>query len=159
MVVVCLRRVSCPRAKGGAHNFVGRRAHAHNTIQALLRLEGSKAPILSFPSSTFPAGAQGMVLEAAVDPNVLSYPVPIIMRECGEVVRQDETSPWTLSEARFVLERRARQSPVLIPRARPSPSLGGRARRSQSLSSRARRSWPKGVGRGGTKLPSFGQKT
>ena len=60
MVAVCLRRVLCLRAEGGAYNSVGRRARAHNTIQALLRLEGSKAPILSFPGSTFPVGAQGM---------------------------------------------------------------------------------------------------
>ena len=134
----------------------------------MLHLEGSKAPIPSFPGGTFPAGAQGMVLEATVDPNVLSYPVSIIMREQGEVVRQDKTSPWTSSEARFILGRRARRSPVprgsgeaeltLIPQARPSLALGGRARQSLSLSPRARRSWPKGVGRGGTKLPSFGQE-
>ena len=60
MVVVCLRRVPCPRAEGGAYNSVGRRARAHNTFQALLCLEGSKAPIPSFPSSTFPVEAQGM---------------------------------------------------------------------------------------------------
>ena len=60
--------------------------------RALWRSEGFKAPVQSFPGSTFPAGAQGMVLEAVVDPNVLSCPVPIIMREWGEVVRQDETS-------------------------------------------------------------------
>ena len=147
MVVAYLRRVSCPRAEGGAYNSTGRRARTCNTFQILLCLGGSRAPIPSFPGSTFPTGAQGMVLEAAVDPNVLSYPTPIIVRERGEVVRQDETSPWTSSEARFVLRRRSRQSPVLIPRARPSPSLGGRARRSQSLSSQARRSWPLSLGR------------
>ena len=149
VVVVYLRRVPCPRDEGGAYNSIGRRARTRNTFQALLCLEGSKAPVPSFPGSTFPAGAQGMVLEAVVDPNVLSCPVPIIMRKQGEVVSQDETSPWTSSEARFVLGRRARRRPVLIPWARPSPSLGGRARRSLSLSPRARRSWPKGVGRGG----------
>ena len=92
MVVVYLRWVPCPRAEGGAYNSVGRGACARNTIQALLRLEGSKAPIPLFPGSTFPVGAQGMVLEAVVDPNSLSCPIPIIMRERGEVVRQDETS-------------------------------------------------------------------
>ena len=39
-----------------------------------------------------------MVLEAVVDPNVLSCPVPIIMRERGEVVRQDKTSLYPLGE-------------------------------------------------------------
>ena len=93
VVVAYLRRVPCPRAEGGAYNSTGQRARTCNTFQALLRPEGSKATVLSFPGSTFPTGAQGMVLEAVVDPNVLSCPVPIIMREWGEVVRQDETSP------------------------------------------------------------------
>ena len=57
VVVVCLRQVPCPRAEGSVYNSVGRRARARNTIQALLCLERSKAPILSFPSSTFPIGA------------------------------------------------------------------------------------------------------
>ena len=146
MVVAYLRRVSCPRAEGGAYNSTGRGAHTCNTFQALLCPEGSKAPIPSFPGSTFPTKVQGMVLEAAVDLNVLSYPIPIIMREQGEVVRQDETSPWISSEARFVLRCRVRRRPVLIPRVRSSPSLRGRARRSLSLSPRVRWSWPKGVG-------------
>ena len=140
VVVVCLRRVPCLRTEGGAYNSVGRRACARNTIQALPRLEGSKAPIPSFPGSTFPPGAQGIVLEAVVDPNVLSYPVPIIMRERGEVVRRDETSLRTSGKARSVLGRRARWSLAFIPWARPSPALGGRARRSLALSPRARRS-------------------
>ena len=92
MVVVYLHRVPCPRAEGGAYNSTGQGARTYNTFRALRRPEGSKAPVPSFPGSTFPARAQGMVLEAVVDPNVLSCPVPIIMREQGEVVRQDETS-------------------------------------------------------------------
>ena len=32
-----------------------------------------------------------MVLDAAVDPNVFSYPVPIIMKERGAVVRRGRT--------------------------------------------------------------------
>ena len=38
-------------------DFIGRRARTRNTFQALLRPEGSKAPIPSFPGSTFPAEA------------------------------------------------------------------------------------------------------
>ena len=41
-----------------------------------------------------------MVLDAVVDPNVMSYPVPIIMRERGAVVRQGGASLWTSGEAR-----------------------------------------------------------
>ena len=40
---------------------------------------------MSFLGSTFPARVQGMVLGAMVDPNVLSCPVPIIMREWVEL--------------------------------------------------------------------------
>ena len=90
--------------------------------------EWAKVPIPSFPSSTFPTGAQGMVLDAAVDLNVLSYPVPIIMRERGEVVRRDGTSLWILGEARSILGRRARRSVAFIYRARPSLALRGRVR-------------------------------
>ena len=92
MVVVYLHRVPCPRAEGGAYNSTGRGVRACNTFWALRRPGGSKAPVQSFPGCTFPAGAQGMVLEAVVDPNVLSCPVTIIVREWGEVVRQEETS-------------------------------------------------------------------
>ena len=92
MVVVYLHRVPCPRAEGGAYNSIGRGVRACNTFWALRRPGGSKAPVQSFPGSTFPTEAHGMVLEAVVDLNVLSCLVPIIMREQGEVVRQDETS-------------------------------------------------------------------
>ena len=51
-----------------------------------------------------------MVLDAAVDPNVLSYPVPIIMRERGVVVRRGGASLWTSGEARFALSPWARRS-------------------------------------------------
>ena len=78
---------SGPGAEGGAYNSTGQRARTCNTFQALLHPEGSKAPVPSFPGSTFPAGAQGMVLEAVVDLNILSCPVPIIMRERGEFVK------------------------------------------------------------------------
>ena len=100
-----------------------------------------------------------MVFEAAVDLNVLSYSVPIIMRGRGEVDSQGETSLWTSGEAKSALggRREAESIPkpsseaelALIPWVRPSPALGGRARQSLALSPRARRSWPKDVGRGG----------
>ena len=80
MVVVYLHRVPCPRAEGGAYNSTGRGVRACNTFWALRRPGGSKAPVQSFPGSTFPTRAQGMVLEAVVDLNVLSYTVPVIMR-------------------------------------------------------------------------------
>ena len=158
MVVVCLRQVSCPRAEGGTHNSVGRRACAHNTIQVLLRLEGSKAPIPSFPGSTFPAGAQGMVPGTVV----LTYePCLAFLHMSSSSLRMG--SPWSDGSSRPSVcrskksgeqascEPRSRgqsrgvgagSSVVGVPRARPSPSLGGQARRSQSLSSRARQSWP-----------------
>jgi len=44
VVVVCLCRVLRPRAEGGAYNTVGQKVRAHNTIQPLPRLEGSKSP-------------------------------------------------------------------------------------------------------------------
>ena len=135
--------------------------------------------------------------DAMVDPNVLSYPVPIIMRERGAVVRRGGASLWTSGEARSVLGRQVRRSRAFIHRERRSPALGGRLRRSPALvvgrgrvytsgvgrggvsllavrrgeawprtsgeadlalSPRVRRSWPTGVGRGGTKLPSSGKK-
>ena len=87
-----------------------------------------------------------MILDVAVDLNVLSYPVPIIMRERGEVVRRDETSLRTSDEARSVLGRRARRSLAFIRGARPNPQPSGeaelahghRARRSLYLGGRAR---------------------
>ena len=68
-----------------------------------------------------------MVLEATVDPNILSYSVPIIMRGRGEVDRWDKTNLWTSGEAKS--------------------ALGGRERQSLSLSPWARRSWPLSLGR------------
>ena len=43
-----------------------------------------------------------MVLDDAVDPNVLSYPMPIIMREWGAVVRRGGANLWTSGEARSI---------------------------------------------------------
>ena len=48
--------------------------------------EWSKVPIPSYPSGTFPTTAQGMVLGAAFDPNVKSYPVLILMKAQGVLV-------------------------------------------------------------------------
>ena len=48
--------------------------------------EWSKAPIPSYPGGTFPAAAQGMVLGAAFDSNVMSYPVLIFMKAQGVLV-------------------------------------------------------------------------
>ena len=62
-------------------------------------------------------GAQGMVLDAVVDPNVLSYPVPSIMRERGTVVRRGGANPWTLGEAE--------PSPQGSGEAEPSPRGSG----------------------------------
>ena len=63
---------------------------------------------------------QGMVLDAVVDLNILSYPVPIIMRERGVIVRQGGASLWTSGEARSALGGRARRSIALAHRARQS---------------------------------------
>ena len=100
-----------------------------------------------------PIGAQGMVLDAAVDPNVLSYPVPSIMREWGTVVRRGGANPWTSGEAE--------PSPRGSGEAEPSPRGSGEAESSPqpsdeaepSPSHRGRQSWPTGLGRGGTKTP------
>ena len=66
-----------------------------------------------------------MVIGAMVDPNVLSCPVPIIMRD--------------RYRSGLVLGRRVRRRPIPISWARPTPPLRGRARQSLSLSPRARR--------------------
>ena len=154
MVVVCLRQVPCPRAEGGAHNSVGQRARTHNTIQALLRLEGSKASIPSFPGSTFPIGAQGMdsgIVVLTYEPCLAFLRTSSGSLRTGSprsdgsnrpLVRRSEKSGEQAScEPRLWGRSRgvgAGSSAVGIPRARLSPSLGGRVRRSQSLSSRAR---------------------
>ena len=74
-----------------------------------------------------------MVLDVVVDLNVMSYPVPIIMREWGVVVRRGGASLWTSGEARSVLGRWARWSLGFIRRARLSLALRGRARWSLAL--------------------------
>ena len=53
-----------------------------------------------------------MVLDAAVDPNVLSYPVPIIMKERGAVVRRGGASLWTSGEVRSIGRGGAKPSGV-----------------------------------------------
>ena len=51
-----------------------------------------------------------MVLGTVVDSNVLSYPVPIIMKEQGAVVGRGEGIPQPSGEAELALSRRARRS-------------------------------------------------
>ena len=66
-----------------------------------------------------------MVLSTAVDSNVLSYPVLVIMKEHGAVIGQGGACPQTLGEAEPALSRRARRSlPSDIGRggAYPQPS-------------------------------------
>jgi len=73
--------------------------------------EWSKVPIPSYPGGTFPTAAQGIVLGAAFDPNVKSYPVLILMMEQGVFVGRGgvcprpsgelESSPRGLGEAEF----------------------------------------------------------
>ena len=53
---------------------------------------------------------QGMVLNTAVDSNVLSYPVPIIMKEQGAVVGRDGASPQTSGEVESTPKHWARRS-------------------------------------------------
>jgi len=55
--------------------------------------------------------------------------------------------------------RRASRRLALSPRARPCPPQRRRARQRLALIPRVRQSYPKGVGRGGTKLLSFEQGT
>ena len=78
---------SSPGAEGDAYNTVGRKVCAHNTIQLLPYLEGSKAPVPSCFDSTFLQRRRAWSSMTRFDPNALSYPVLIIMRERGAVVR------------------------------------------------------------------------
>ena len=87
MVVECPCLVPHPGAEGGAYNTVGRKVRAHNTIQLMPFLEGSKAPVPSCSDSTFLQRHRAWSSMLRFDLNVLSYPVPIIMRERGAVVR------------------------------------------------------------------------
>jgi len=100
-----------------------------------------------------------MVLDAAVDPNVLSYSVPIIMKERGAVVGRGgarprasveaEPSPRGSVEAEPTPRGQARRSLYLVGwarrsldfcrRVRGSLALGGRARRNRSSVVWARR--------------------
>ena len=88
-----------------------------------------------------------MVLDAAVDPNVLSYPMPIIMKERGAVVRRGGASLWTSGETGPALGRQARRSLAFIHRARRSPSSGVGRGEAQ----------PSGVGRGGAQPLGLGE--
>jgi len=129
VVVVYLRRVPCPRAEGGAYNSIGRGVRACNTFWALWRSEGFKAPVQSFPGSTFPAGAQGMVLEAMVDLNVLSCSVPIIMRERGRScqVRRNLSLDIERGEVRPRSSSEVESSPYPLGETEPAPRGSGKA--------------------------------
>ena len=129
VVVVYLRRVPCPRAEGGAYNSIGRGARTYTTFWALRRLEVSKAPVPSFLGSTFPARVQGMVLGAMVDPNVLSCPVPIIMRERGRScqVRQNQSLDIERGEVHPRSSGEAETSPYPLGETEPAPRGSGKA--------------------------------
>ena len=69
-----------------------------------------------------------MVLGTVVDSNVLSYPVPVIMKEQGAVVGRGGACPGTLDEAEPTLSRRARRSqPSAVGRGEASPQPSGEA--------------------------------
>ena len=145
VVVVYLHRVPCPRAEGGAYNSTGRGVRACNTFWALRRPGGSKAPVQSFPGSTFPTRAQGMVLEAVVDPNVWSCTVPVIMRG-----RERSLSGKIKPAFGY---RSGRGSSLVVGRGEVySLALrrdGGHPFALGAFCPWVRRGWPKGVGRDG----------
>ena len=100
-------------------------------------LEWSKAPISSYPSGTFPTVAQGMVLGAAFDPNVKSYPVLILMMEQGVLVGRGGVCPQSLGEAE--------PSPRGSGEAESSPRGSGKAESSPEPLGEAESS-PRGLG-------------
>ena len=77
-------------------------------------LEWSKAPILSYPGGTFPAAAQGMVLGAVFDLNVMWYPMLILMKARGVLVGRGGASPRPSGKAEPTIGRRARRSPPSV---------------------------------------------
>ena len=115
---------------------------------ALPHLEGSKRPSCH-ALTVLSCRAQGMVLDATVDPNILSYPMPIIMRERGAVVRRGRASPWTSGEARRNL--------AFGGWARRSLALRVSARWSIALSPRVRRSCPPAIWGGGVNRRASGE--
>jgi len=69
-----------------------------------------------------------MVLGTAVDLSVLSYPVPVIMKEQGAVTGRDRAYPRTLGGAELALSHQARQSqPSAIERGGVCPQTSGEA--------------------------------
>ena len=99
-----------------------------------------------------------------VDPNVLSYPVPIIMRERGVVCQEKRSQSLDIGRDEVHQARRnlafggrARRSPALGGRARRSLALGGRVKWSLALSPRARRSRPPAVRGGGASRRASGE--
>ena len=69
-----------------------------------------------------------MVLGTAVDSNVLSYPVLVIMKEQGEVVGRGGACPQPSGEAEPALGHRARRSqPSAVGRGGACPRTSGEA--------------------------------
>ena len=67
-----------------------------------------------------------MVLGTAVDSNLLSYLMLVIMKEQGAVVGRGGASPQPSGEAELALRCRTRQSqPSAIGRGRASPQMSG----------------------------------
>ena len=99
-----------------------------------------------------------MVLGTAVDSNVMSYPVLVIMKEQGIVIERGEACPQPSGEAKLALSYRVRWSqpsvirqggvqPSGVEQGGASPQLSGEAR---PVPDRwARWSQPLAVGRGG----------
>ena len=89
-----------------------------------------------------------MVLGTAVDSNVLSYPVLIIIKEQGAVVGLGGACPQPSGEAEPALKHQAGQSqPSDVERGGASPQPSSKAE--PALSHRARQSQPLAIGRGG----------
>jgi len=81
-----------------------------------------------------------------VDPNILSYPVPIIMRERGVVCQEKRSQSLDIGRDEV---HQARRNLAFGGRARRSLALRGRVKWSLALSPQARRSRPPAVGGGG----------
>ena len=66
---------------------------------------------------------QGMVLDTAVDSNVLSYLVLVFMKDQGAVVERGGASPQSSGEAESSPQRSGEVEPALGSRARQSQPL------------------------------------
>ena len=143
VVVVCLCQVPCPRRQH-CRTKVG----AYNTVRALSGQKGPKAPVLSYPDSTFLQAYRAWpsvlrLLECPVVPCAHLYEGPGCSRRTRQSlpsgVKRGGACPRPSGEAEPALRRRARRSlPSAIGRggACPQPSgeaelaLGRRSRRS-----------------------------